>query len=68
MELRSSEIAQLMISDIDWRAGTAPLRGTKPLRQDVQTLPMETGRALADYIWSRLSPELRQPRLALSAI
>ena len=50
MGLRSGEIARLMISDIDWRAGTATLRGTKSLRQDVLPLPVETGRALADYL------------------
>lgn len=50
MGLRSCEIAQLMLDDIDWRAGTVTLRGTKSLRQDVLPLPMETGRALAGYL------------------
>jgi site-specific recombinase XerD len=50
MGLRSGEIAHLMISDIDWRAGTVTLRGTKSRRQDILPLPMETGRALADYL------------------
>jgi integrase len=50
MGLRSGEIAQLMISDVDWRAGTATLRGTKSLRQDLLPLPVETGQALADYL------------------
>lgn len=48
--LRSCEIAHLMISDIDWRAGTVTLKGTKSLRQDILPLPMETGQALADYL------------------
>ena len=48
--LRAGEIAALMISDIDWRAGTVTLRGTKSLRQDVLPLPVETGEALADYL------------------
>lgn len=48
--LRSREIAHLMISDIDWRAGTVMLRGTKSLRQDILPLPVETGQALADYL------------------
>jgi site-specific recombinase XerD len=48
--LRAGEIAHLMINDIDWRAGTVTLRQTKSLRQDVLPLPMETGRALADYL------------------
>ena len=47
--LRSGEIAGLKISDIDWRAGTVTLKGTKTLRQDILPLPMETGQALADY-------------------
>lgn len=50
MGLRTGEIAHLMISDIDWRAGTVLLRGTKSLRQDILPLPMETGQALADYL------------------
>jgi site-specific recombinase XerD len=50
MGLRTGEIAHLMISDIDWRAGTVMLRGTKSLRQDILALPMETGQALADYL------------------
>lgn len=50
MGLRSGEIAHLMIGDIDWRAGTVMLRGTKSLRQDILPLPMETGQALADYL------------------
>lgn len=48
--LRTGEIAHLMIRDIDWRAGTVMLRGTKSLRQVILPLPMETGQALADYL------------------
>lgn len=48
--LRSSEIAGLKIIDIDWRAGTVILKGTKTQRQDILPLPMETGQALADYL------------------
>ena len=48
--LRAGEIAHLKINDIDWRAGTITLKGTKSLRQDVLPLPMETGQALADYL------------------
>lgn len=50
MGLRCGEIAHLMIGDIDWRAGTVTLRGTKSRRQDILPLPMETGQALADYL------------------
>jgi integrase len=48
--LRAGEIAHLMISDIDWQAGTVTLRATKSRRQDVLPLPVETGEALADYL------------------
>ena len=48
--LRSGEIAGLKISDIDWRAGTVMLKGTKTQRQDILPLPVETGQALADYL------------------
>ena len=48
--LRSCEIAHLMLTDIDWRAGTVILRGTKSLRQDILPLPMATGQALVDYL------------------
>jgi integrase len=48
--LRSCEIANLRISDIDWRFGTVTLKGTKSLRQDILPLPMETGQALVEYL------------------
>jgi site-specific recombinase XerD len=50
MGLRSCEIANLKIGDIDWHIGTVTLRGTKSLRQDILPLPVETGQALADYL------------------
>ena len=54
--LRASEIACLTISDIDWRAGTVTLRGTKSCRQDILPLPAETGQALADYLQHERPP------------
>jgi integrase len=48
--LRAGEIARLTISDIDWRAGTVTLRGTKSRRQDILPLPVDTGQAVADYL------------------
>lgn len=48
--LRSCEIAHLMLNDIDWRAGTVVLKGTKSRRQDILPLPMATGQALAEYL------------------
>jgi site-specific recombinase XerD len=50
MGLRTCEIANLKINDINWRTGIVTLRGTKSLRQDILPLPMETGQALADYL------------------
>lgn len=54
--LRASEIARLTISDVDWRAGTVTLRGTKSCRQDILPLPVETGQALADYLQHERPP------------
>lgn len=48
--LRISEIAQLMLDDIDWRNGTVTLRHNKSRREDVLPLPAVTGRAIADYL------------------
>lgn len=50
MGLRCGEIAQIQLSDIDWRAGIVTLRGTKSRRQDVLPLPEVTGQALVNYI------------------
>lgn len=54
--LRAKEIANLKISDIDWRGGTVTLRGTKSRREDILPLPMETGQALADYLQHERRP------------
>jgi integrase/recombinase XerC len=48
--LRISEIAKLMLSDIDWHNGTLALRRNKSRREDVLPLPATTGRAIADYL------------------
>jgi integrase/recombinase XerC len=48
--LRSSEIANLGLDDIDWRAATITLRRTKSRREDVMPLPAATGRAIANYL------------------
>jgi integrase/recombinase XerC len=48
--LRSSEVAQLQLTDIDWRAGTVTIKRTKSRREDVLPLLALTGRALADYL------------------
>ena len=48
--LRSGEITQLSLDDIDWRAGTMTLRHTKGRREDVLPLPATTGEAIAAYL------------------
>jgi len=48
--LRSSEVANLGLDDIDWCAATITLRRTKSRREDVMPLPAATGRAIADYL------------------
>lgn len=48
--LRSGEVARLSLDDIDWRAGTITLRGTKGRREDVLPLPAATGQAIAAYL------------------
>jgi integrase/recombinase XerC len=50
MGLRCSEIAKLMLADIDWRTGTVTLKRTKARRQAILPLPASTGQALADYL------------------
>ena len=48
--LRRGEVAGLSLDDIDWRAGTITLRGTKGRREDCLPLPVATARAIADYL------------------
>lgn len=48
--LRSGEVAQLSLDDIDWRAGTVTLRHTKGRRDDVLPLPATTAMAIAAYL------------------
>ena len=48
--LRSGEVAQLSLNDIDWRAGTITLRRTKGRREDALPLPASTGEAIAAYL------------------
>jgi integrase len=48
--LRSNEVTNLRLCDIDWKAGTVTLKHTKSLRVDVLPLPAATGQALADYV------------------
>lgn len=48
--LRSSEVVNLRLEDIDWTDGTIRLFGTKGRRADVLPLPVATGRAIAAYL------------------
>ena len=51
--LRCGEVAGLMLDDIDWRAGELIVYG-KGRRDDRLPLPVDVGRALADYLrWGR---------------
>lgn len=58
--LRSGEIANLNLADIDWQAGTLTLCGTKSQRQDLVPLHYQTGKSLADYI-EHERPAIRHP-------
>jgi site-specific recombinase XerD len=48
--LRASEVARLQLDDVDWRAGTLRIAQGKSRRSDLLPLPVETGRAIADYL------------------
>ncbi len=48
--LRSGEIANLSLDDINWHNGIIILRHTKGQREDVMPLPVSTGKAIAAYL------------------
>lgn len=48
--LRAGEVARLRLDDLDWGAGTLRVAQGKSRRTDVLPLPVETGRAIADYL------------------
>jgi site-specific recombinase XerD len=48
--LRGHEVAQLSLDAIDWRNGTVRLIGTKSRRASTLPLPVETGKAIAQYL------------------
>lgn len=48
--LRSGEIANLGLDDINWKDATITLKNTKCRREDIMPLPESTGTALADYL------------------
>ncbi|WOD18026.1 tyrosine-type recombinase/integrase [Paraburkholderia kirstenboschensis] len=48
--LRVGEVAALQLADVDWHEGTLRIRATKCKRTDLLPLPVQTGRALFDYV------------------
>lgn len=48
--LRSSEIANLALADIDWQRETITIRHNKSRREDCLPMPVSTGEAMADYL------------------
>jgi integrase len=48
--LRASEVVQLHLDDIDWRASTIRLTTNKSRRVDILPLPSEMARAIAEYL------------------
>ncbi len=56
--LRASEIVNLKLPDIDWKASTVTLRKTKSCRVDIMPLPAVTGQAIADYLQFERPPTI----------
>jgi len=48
--LRADEVARLRLEDVDWHAGTLRVAQGKSRCTDVLPLPIETARAIADYL------------------
>ncbi|WP_233807232.1 site-specific integrase [Paraburkholderia sp. HP33-1] len=48
--LRASEVASIQLDDLDWREGTLRIAKAKAKRTTLLPLPVETGRAIADYL------------------
>jgi site-specific recombinase XerD len=48
--LRTSEIAKLALTDIDWRNGTITVRHSKSCREDILPMPTATGEAIVEYL------------------
>lgn len=64
--LRSNEVVNLRLEDINWAEGTICLIGTKGRRADMLPLPSATGGAIAAYLREERPPDL-QPRHICSA-
>jgi site-specific recombinase XerD len=50
--LRPAEVAHLQLENFDWREGTLQVIGTKGRRAGILPLPVETGRAIVQYLRS----------------
>jgi integrase/recombinase XerD len=48
--LRAGEVANLKLGNIDWREGTLKIVGSKGGRASILPLPVQTGRALVEYV------------------
>ena len=48
--LRGHEVAQLSLESVDWRNGTVAITGSKGCRVQCLPLPVQTGKAVAEYI------------------
>lgn len=52
--LRRGELAGLRLDDLDWRAGQMSIPKTKSRRHDIMPLPVDVGKAIAEYLHERL--------------
>ena len=60
--LRASEVANLKVTDIDWRGGRLAILAGKSRRSEWLPLTQEVGDAIVAYL-ERARPRLRTPRL-----
>lgn len=48
--LRAKEVAHLHLADFNWEEGTLQIKGAKGGRVDLLPLPVQTGRAIVEYL------------------
>ncbi|MGC1952048.1 MAG: tyrosine-type recombinase/integrase [Gammaproteobacteria bacterium] len=60
MGLRTSEIAKLALTDIDWNNGTITVRHNKSRREDILPMPVAAGQAIIDYLRFERPPTTSQ--------
>jgi len=66
LAVRGGEVARLLLSDVDWRAGEVMIRG-KGGRTDLLPLPADVGAAMADYLL-HARPATRSPHLFVGLV